>query len=207
MHLDSRKIHHLSDAISSDLIKSLLHHAQEAPKDDATVGKIINGEYVTAHNKDLCAAKFVDYTVFSEEVDKLIDDCKQLAKEKFDVATINHEVHFLCYGADSHYWPHIDGQYIEDAVAKRSDVNRDLACVTYLNDDYEGGEVYFPFFDIEKKPKAGDMLMYPGNWPYLHGVRDVQGMRYAVVVWFHTSPEMYQDEAITQPRILQTLTR
>jgi predicted 2-oxoglutarate/Fe(II)-dependent dioxygenase YbiX len=77
----------------------------------------------------------------------------------------------------------------------------------YLNDDYQGGEVYFPFFDIEKKPTAGDILMYPGSWQYLHGVKKVEGVRYAVVVWFHTSPEMYQDEEITQPRILQTLTR
>jgi hypothetical protein len=27
------------------------------------------------------------------------------------------------------------------------------------------------------------------------------------VIWFHTSPEMYQDEVINHPHILKTLTR
>ena len=49
--------------------------------------------------------------------------------------------------------------------------------------------------------------MYPGSWQYLHGVKKVEGVRYAIVVWFHTSPEMYQDEEIKHRHIMRTLTR
>ena len=48
-----------------------------------------------------------------------------------------------------------------------------LTCTTYINDDYEGGDiefvidgVYYPY-----KPKAGDILVFPSTEPYFHGVR------------------------------------
>jgi hypothetical protein len=40
--------------------------------------------------------------------------------------------------------------------------------VVYLNDDYEGGELYFNDLDIKIKPQAGSVIMYPSAHPYTH---------------------------------------
>lgn len=40
--------------------------------------------------------------------------------------------------------------------------------VVYLNDDYEGGELYFNDLDIKIKPQAGSIIMYPSSAPYSH---------------------------------------
>jgi predicted 2-oxoglutarate/Fe(II)-dependent dioxygenase YbiX len=49
----------------------------------------------------------------------------------------------------------------------------DLAGLFYFNDDYEGGELYFPQHGIEFKPKAGAAYFFPGDMHYTHGVRPV----------------------------------
>jgi hypothetical protein len=67
--------------------------------------------------------------------------------------------------------PHFDGQ----------DGNKDLAfsLVAYINDDYEGGEINFPNHNVTIKPKAGSLIMFPSQEPYIHEVKPiVSGTRY-----------------------------
>lgn len=55
----------------------------------------------------------------------------------------------------------------------------DIASLFYFNDEYEGGELYFPVQGIEFKPKVGAAYFFPGDRFYVHGVRPVKsGMRY-----------------------------
>ena len=57
----------------------------------------------------------------------------------------------------------------------------DIAGLFYLNDDYEGGELYFPQHGVEFKPKAGGAYFFPGDRFYLHGVKEIKsGIRYVV---------------------------
>jgi len=57
----------------------------------------------------------------------------------------------------------------------------DIGTVFYLNDDYEGGELYFPLQGIEFKPKPGAAYFFPGDKNYIHGVRPVtKGTRYTL---------------------------
>lgn len=45
--------------------------------------------------------------------------------------------------------------------------------MTYLNDDYEGGEIYFPDYDLIIKPEVGELILFPGTDRYIHGVKNV----------------------------------
>ena len=63
-----------------------------------------------------------------------------------------------------------------------------ITCTMYLNDDYEGGEIAFKiakkdgsFDEVVYKPKAGDILVFPSDQPYYHGVRlTTKGQKYFV---------------------------
>lgn len=55
----------------------------------------------------------------------------------------------------------------------------DLAGLFYINDDYEGGELYFPNQGIQFKPKRGAAYFFPGDLNYIHGVTEIKsGERY-----------------------------
>jgi hypothetical protein len=51
-----------------------------------------------------------------------------------------------------------------------------ITCTTYINDDYDGGEISF-FIDnkvIDYKPVKGSILVFPSFEPYWHGVREIK---------------------------------
>jgi len=53
--------------------------------------------------------------------------------------------------------------------------NPDLekAVIIYLNDNYNGGELFFPDHNFEIKPPAKSMIIFPGTENYMHGVKEV----------------------------------
>jgi len=57
------------------------------------------------------------------------------------------------------------------------------ATIIYINDNYNGGELFFTNKDIEIKPKAGSLIVFPGTNEFNHGVRHVQAgpIRYVLV--------------------------
>lgn len=61
----------------------------------------------------------------------------------------------------------------------------DIATLVYINDDYDGGEIYFPDHNIYIKPKSGDLLCFPDNPDFVHGVKPIiNGIRYTTPRWF-----------------------
>jgi hypothetical protein len=60
-----------------------------------------------------------------------------------------------------------------------------IVCMYYINDDYDGGEIYFPEYGISIKPEPGDLLTFPDNPNFVHGVRPIiSGVRYTTPRWF-----------------------
>ena len=49
-----------------------------------------------------------------------------------------------------------------------------LACNIYLNDDYNGGEVYFTERNYAFKPKANSIVTWPGNKNFIHGITETR---------------------------------
>jgi hypothetical protein len=79
--------------------------------------------------------------------------------------------------------PHADKELHEgpDAGKPNDFPHYDIAGLFYINDDYEGGELYFPKQGIQFKPKRGAAYFFPGDMNYIHGVSEiVSGIRYTV---------------------------
>lgn len=49
----------------------------------------------------------------------------------------------------------------------------DVSSILYYNNEYEGGELFFPHLGIEIKPEPGMLITFPSTRGYEHGVRDV----------------------------------
>lgn len=68
----------------------------------------------------------------------------------------------------------------------------EYAALVYLNDDYEGGEIYFPDHGVEIKPSTGELIFFPGTNLYTHGVKEItSGYRYAMMTFFTTPKLQY----------------
>jgi hypothetical protein len=99
-------------------------------------------------------------------------------------------MNFIKYGPGQHFQEHHDHGY---------SYNCTVSLVSYINDDYEGGELYFRLQDKMIKPRAGDLYVFPSNYMYPHRAMPVHsGVKYSIVTMldysakFHT-PEMYQE--------------
>lgn len=79
---------------------------------------------------------------------------------------------------------HCDGVFLdlEGAVT-------DFSCVYYVNDNYEGGEIYMPILGLTMKPKANSLLIWSHTWheDMAHGVKPIiSGTRYMSQGFFTT---------------------
>lgn len=79
--------------------------------------------------------------------------------------------------------PHIDAVDLEPFI--------EYSCVIYLNDDYEGGEIYFPQKNFSYKPVKYSAVFFPGNkYEYEHGVtKTTSGQRYTALFMQSTKQE------------------
>ena len=82
--------------------------------------------------------------------------------------------------------PHADGE--EPDNSPHIFPWRLFGSVIYINDDYEGGEIYYPRLGLSMKPKSGMLAIHPGTLDFLHGVRPVtSGVRYTIASFFTTN--------------------
>lgn len=55
----------------------------------------------------------------------------------------------------------------------------------YLNDDFEGGETYFPRQEIELTPKTGSLVIWPAAYTHPHhAVNNLKGTKWIATGWF-----------------------
>lgn len=97
-------------------------------------------------------------------------------KQEHQLDTTSHEEYsVLKYGEGQKFVNHIDDH---------KDHHRRMSWVYYINDDYTGGEISFPRFNLTYKPAANEFIVFPSNYVYNHSVLPViEGTRYAVVSW------------------------
>jgi hypothetical protein len=110
-----------------------------------------------------------------------------------------HNIHQLRYWEAFNFIKYGEGQHFMEHHDHGFSYNCTVSLVGYLNDDYEGGELYFRLQNLNIKPKAGDLYIFPSTYIYPHRAMPVKsGIKYSLVTMldysakFHTQ-EMYQD--------------
>jgi hypothetical protein len=68
----------------------------------------------------------------------------------------------------------------EEDLYRRHCTTKNYTGMIYMNDDFEGGELFFPYHDnFQIKPKPGMLVMFSGNIFNPHGIREItSGTRY-----------------------------
>jgi predicted 2-oxoglutarate/Fe(II)-dependent dioxygenase YbiX len=105
----------------------------------------------------------------------------------------------LHYGIGGHYIPHVDAEtlYKDDIGLDmwEKSLDRDLSVVYFMNDDFTGGELFFPALDLVIEPNAGMLVCFPSDHHYVHGVKPVTaGHRYTLVTWMRVAGMPSVDE-------------
>lgn len=97
---------------------------------------------------------------------------------------------YVRYGEGQHFQEHHDHGYSYNCV---------VSLVSFPNDDYEGGELYFRLQNVTVKPKAGETYIFPSNFMYPHRAMPVKsGVKYSMVTMldysdkFH-NPKFYEE--------------
>jgi len=84
-------------------------------------------------------------------------------------------INIVKYGSGEYFKVHSD-----DGEPYRCTVS----VVGYPNDNYAGGELHFPLFDVKHKPIAGDFVICPSAYSYAHSAEPVtdNGIKYSFVI-------------------------
>ena len=112
----------------------------------------------------------------------------------------------LCYGPGGRYDCHADSEYCDkqNLVWNRS-MHRDLSVLMYLSDEFEGGALFFPNFDLRIHPTAGMMVAFPSDHRYIHAAEPLtSGSRTAIVSWASPKkPELFDPMSKLRPSRLE----
>lgn len=118
--------------------------------------------------------------ILHENIFDRFDRDFKLAYEKYTQdfrvpVTQKEDYEILKYNESNFFIDHVDDGLF---------MTRKVSIVYYFNDDYEGGEIVFPRFNVEVKPKANQLALFPSNYMYNHNVKEItKGTRYSMVNW------------------------
>lgn len=64
--------------------------------------------------------------------------------------------------------------------------SKHFSTIIYLNDDFKGGELYFPQYEVENViPEKNMAIFFKGDTHHMHGVRKVEeGIRYTISLFW-----------------------
>lgn len=126
--------------------------------------------------------KSLDLSIYNL-IDKYIEKMQRLLESKFTVSLFKRPPVLVRWLPGTEQQPHADKQ-LNDGTPNPFPTY-DINSIIYWNDEFDGGQFYYPEFDIELKIEAGMAVAHPGDVHYLHGVkRIISGERW-------TTPSFY----------------
>jgi len=125
-------------------------------------------------------------------------------RSRFGVATLKPEQYLINrWRPGREQTPHLDYFYAEEPGhdyerLRKNNIPKEFldtfgemfqtkhySSLIYLNEDYEGGELYFPEHNFYIKPEIGTLICFKGDENNLHGVKKVEsGIRYTISLFW-----------------------
>ena len=120
---------------------------------------------------------------------------KKLISKFYDVEIETYNGNICKWPVGGLQRPHADKEWNDGSPGEQN--YYDIGSVVYLNDDYTGGEIYFPQHGISLKPERGSATAFPGDLFFIHGVSEVKDTeRYAIpIFWTVTKYEPEKDQS------------
>jgi hypothetical protein len=123
------------------------------------------------------------------------DRFKQAVELMFDRELKPNTSHAQKWDVGGFAAPHSDNSD-HHGVPNAFEINKYVG-ILYLNDNYKGGELYFPDHSIEFKPPVFSYIMFPGGHENIHGVKEIlEGTRYTMVSFWDYADAEYDQETL-----------
>jgi hypothetical protein len=176
-------IHYVDDFCSLELCDRLLEESHFRRKINSVVGNNVRDKRI----RDACDIEFSKKDDLFLSLQDLF--YRQLFNyvSEFNLVSLNPnmlypEITVVSYLNQKGYVPHVD------ATLPYSEKNstRFISVVAYLNDDYIGGDIYFPEIGVSFKPKKGSCLVFPSDNLFKHGVKPIRGYKLISPCWFYS---------------------
>lgn len=122
--------------------------------------------------------------------DSIPEDAVKILKKIFPTARLNCMDYYDIKVNNNFVGEHLlrkwsKGSKMQPHIDTDAQKHLHIVCMYYLNDNYDGGEIVFPDYNLKIKPKSNSLIMFPGNENYVHGVLEVlKGFRYTYQVHF-----------------------
>lgn len=124
------------------------------PKTDSE----LPGRLETSLKPDFNSYPWIVYGNAITEVKEVFSQTVKGSPARFYGVPQDYEIYVSKYVDGGELGLHTDEDIIEETD--------DISIIWYLNGNYDGGELVFPGFNIEIKPNAGDMLVFPCSYPH-----------------------------------------
>ena len=121
-------------------------------------------------------------------IDKYILKMKSCLEDKFKVKLHPRPPVIIRWFPGLEQQPHADKQLNDGSPNPFP--TYDLNSLIYYNDDFTGGELYYPQHDLIIKPEPGLGVAHPGDINYLHGVKMVTSGERFTTPSFYTITEL-----------------
>ena len=109
----------------------------------------------------------------------IVKRIQEFINKSFNVDSWPDQIGIVRWPADSYQMVHIDDVDGLERVA---------GCVVFLNDDFEGGEPFYPNYDKMVKPKTGMIYAHSSDKDHLHGVTQIKNKtRYTISTTWTTN--------------------
>ena len=133
-------------------------------------GRTIQSNQIFKDNKKI-------YNILNKYKNNLINNIKKDYKVLHEL--YNDTMSIVRWPVGYELFPHADGE--EPDGSEHPFPWREYGCVIYLNDDFKGGEIYYPNLNLQPKIESRMAAAHQSNIKCLHGVKPVtEGMRYTI---------------------------